>query len=326
MKSRTYNWLTVFSSLLWLTTSVVAEDPQVLRLGMIGLDTSHAPAFAKALNASPARPGLEGLRIVAAVPGSSPDLPVSADRVENFTKAVEGEGITIVQSVEELLPMVDAVLLTSVDGRRHPEFAKAVILGGKPLFIDKPMTNSVEEAQEIFKLAKEHNVPCFSSSSLRFSPGVIEHRKDSAMGEILGCDITGPCSTQLHHPDLFWYGIHGVEMLFTVMGPGCESVTCTRTPGADVVVGKWKDGRIGTFRGIRSGAARYGVTITGSVQSGSTNVSAGYEPLLVEIGQFFRTGVSPVPEQETLEILAFMQAANQSHEQGGIPVLLNTAP
>ncbi|WP_437188269.1 Gfo/Idh/MocA family protein [Planctomicrobium sp. SH668] len=292
----------------------------MIRIGLVGLDSSHATAFTAIFNAETPHPGCEGMKVVAGLPASSPDLPTSADRVEKYTQELRERGITIVDNIDELLPLVDVVLMTSVDGRVHPKLARPVILAGKPLYIDKPMANSVAEAKEIFELAREHNVPCFSTSSLRYCEGVADHRNESSYGEVIGCDTSGPCTQQLHHPDVFWYGIHGVEMLFTIMGSGCETVTCTRTDGTDVIVGQWKDGRIGTFRGIRAGSARYGVAIVGSKGSGAATVSAIYQPLMVEISKFFRTGKSPVPEEETLEVLGFMEAANESHRLGGVPV------
>ena len=158
---------------------------------------------------------------------------------------------------------MDVVLLESVDGRPHLEQVRPVFKAGKPVFIDKPVAGSLADAIAIFRLAREHNVPCFSSSSLRFSPGILDVKDDAKVGDVLGCDARGPCSLEPHHPDLFWYGIHGVETLFTIMGTGCESVARTQTPDADLVVGVWKDGRIGTFRGIRAGKADYGATVFG---------------------------------------------------------------
>jgi len=84
--------------------------------------------------------------------------------------------------------------------------------------------------------------------------------------------------------------------------------------------GTWNDGRIGSFRGLRAGKTGYGGTIFGEkavVTLGSYN---GYDPLLLEIVKFFRTGVSPVTPEETIEIMAFMEAADESKRKGGIPV------
>ncbi|HWL08363.1 MAG TPA: Gfo/Idh/MocA family oxidoreductase [Planctomicrobium sp.] len=299
----------------------VMADDKPIRVGLVGLDTSHAPAFAKSLNAQPAKPGLEGARVVAAFPGGSPDMPVSINRVEGFTKLVSEQGVQIVDSIEELVKLVDVVIINSLDGRVHLDQAKTVIAAGKPLFIDKPLSASLSDGQKIFDLAKEHKVPCFSSSSLRYCTELIDWTNQKT---IFGCEAYSPCSVGEHHPTLFWYGIHGVETLFAVMGPGCETVTSIRTPGQDVVVGVWNDGRVGTFRGTRQGKSGFGATVFGSEKIAGGPVKVNYDLLLVEIVKFFKTGTPPVAPETTLEILAFMEAADESHEQGGKPVKLKT--
>jgi Predicted dehydrogenases and related proteins len=315
--------LCLFIALLGsLAPAVRAAEKQQTRIGLVGLDSSHAAAFTKSLNADPPRAGLEGFRVVAAFPGGSPDLPTSADRLATFTKTVSDSGVQIVNSIEELVKLVDAVIINSVDGRVHPAQAKAVIAAGKPVFIDKPLALSVAEGMEIFDFARQHNVPCFSSSSLRYCTELAEWTKGNA---VVGCETYSPCSELQFHPDLFFYGIHGIEMMSALMGPGCESVTCARTSGTDVVVGTWKDGRIATFRGIRNGKIGFGATVFGEKRIAGGPAKVNYDLLLIEIVKFFRTGTAPVPPETTLEVLALMEAANASHQQGGIPVRLKTA-
>jgi predicted dehydrogenase len=299
------------------------EDKPPLRAGIIGLDTSHVVAFTQTLNNPKAKGVLARVRVVAAYPGGSADIPASKDRVEGYTKTLRDKyHVEIVDSVEALLQKVDVVLLESVDGRPHLEQVKPVFKAKKPVFIDKPVAGSLADAVEIFRLAKESGTPCFSSSSLRFSKGIRAARSESKFGDILGCDAYGPCSLEPHHPDLFWYGIHGVETLFTIMGTGCESVTRVETDKAEFVTGKWKDGRVGTFRGIRKGKEEYGAIVFGSKLVGPSGGFDGYEPLVVEICKFFDSGEAPVSAEETLEIYAFMAAADESKRQGGKPVTL----
>jgi hypothetical protein len=303
--------------------SVRGDDKPPLKAGLIGLDTSHVVAFTQMLNNPKAKGVLSRVRVVAAYPGGSADIPDSRNRVEGYTKTLhEKFGVEIVASIDELLKKVDVVLLESVDGRPHLEQVKPVFRAKKPVFIDKPVAGSLAGAIEIYRLAKESGTPCFSSSSLRFSPGIRGVRTDAKFGDVLGCDAYGPCSLELHHPDLFWYGIHGVETLFTIMGPGCEAVTRVETENAEFVIGKWKDGRVGTYRGIRKGKSDYGAMVFGTKMVGPSGPYAGYEPLLVEICKFFESGQAPVTAEETLEIYAFMEAADESKRQGGKPVTL----
>jgi predicted dehydrogenase len=296
-----------------------------LRAGIIGCDTSHVIEFTKMLNNPAATGALAGVRVVAAYPGGSPDVPASRDRVENYTKRLRDDfKVEIVPSIEELLKKVDVVLLESVDGRPHLQQVLLVFKAGKPVFIDKPVAGSLADALAIFDLAKKYKVPCFSSSSLRFSPGIAGMRKSSKVGAILGCDVYGPCELEPHHPDLFWYGIHGVETLFTIMGTGCKSVARVQTKDTELVTGVWNDGRVGTFRGIRKGKAGYGGLVFGTGGVVPIGQYSGYRPLVEEICRFFRTGQPPVRAEETLEIFAFMEAADESKCQGGRPVTLES--
>lgn len=297
------------------------DEPKPLRLGMIGLDTSHVVAFAKTLNGEKVPEALRNARVVAAFPGGSPDLPTSADRVEGFTKQLKDEyGVEIVDSISALLEKVDAVLLESVDGRPHLEQARPVLEAGKPMFIDKPLAASLADCIAILELARKLDVPCFTSSSLRYGPEIQALSKPEALGGITGAEVHGPCNPIEYHPELFYYGIHGVDPLFSILGPGCESVTRVSTEGTDVVVGTWRDGRIGTYRGIRQGKAGFGVLGFGEKEVSYSAMSSSYEPLLTEVITFFRTRKPPVSAEETIEIYAFMEAADESKRRGGMPV------
>ncbi|MGE3820309.1 MAG: Gfo/Idh/MocA family protein [Isosphaeraceae bacterium] len=311
---------------LFTPAAVLAEDaPRPLRVGIIGLDTSHVVAFTKVLNDPAAKGELAGLRVVAAYPGGSPDVVSSRDRVAGFTATLRDTyKVEIVDSIETLIDKVDVVLLESVDGRPHLAQALPVLKARKPVFIDKPFAGSLADVLAIFAKAEEYGTPCFSSSSLRYAPAVQALRSDPKVGSIVGAFSYGPCSLEEHHPDLFWYGIHGVESLFTVMGTGCVSVTRVQTEGTELVTGTWDGGRVGTFRGIREGKADYGVLAFGAKGVGFAQGSGGYEPLLVEIARFFRTGKPPVSAAETTEIFAFMEAADESKRRGGVPVTLES--
>jgi predicted dehydrogenase len=311
-------WLTILLT-VFMTLSLEAQTEQkIFRIGMIGLDTSHVTDFTSFIN-DPSKK--TGCKVVAGYPGGSPDVEASASRVEKFTQTLRDKhGVEIVKSIEELCQKVDGILLESVDGRPHLAQAKPVIAAKKPLFIDKPMAGNLADVIEIFRLAEQNNVPCWSSSSLRYYPAIVEIKEKDTAGQVLGCDVFSPCSLEEHHPDLYWYGVHGVEMLFTVMGTGCQTVQRVQTKDCEFVVGIWKDGRIGTYRGLRTPKSDYGVTIIGSKAITQGGKFGGYEPLVDEIIKFFKTGQVPVPKAETIEIFAFMSAADESKAKGGAAV------
>lgn len=310
-------------SLAILATMVAvasADEPaKPIRVGMIGLDTSHCLAFADMLNKEKPEPDFAGFRLVLVYPKGSPDIESSVSRVPEYTEKIKALGVEICDDLDTMISQVDAVLLETNDGRPHLEQVLPVLKAHKPVFIDKPIAGSLTDAVAIFELAKHYQTPVFSSSSLRFSKAVQEIRNGS-IGKITGCDAYSPCSLEATHPDLFWYGIHGCETLFTVMGAGCESVVRTSTNDFDQVTGVWSDGRIGTFRGIRTGGSGYGGTAFGEKGVASLGKFDGYGPLLVEICKFYRTGEAPVSAEETLDLYAFMEAADESKRQGFIPV------
>jgi hypothetical protein len=296
-----------------------AEETAPIRVGIIGLDTSHAIAFTKDLNADPAIPELAGCRVVAAYPQGSPDIKSSVERVPKYTEEIRKMGVEIVASIDELLQRVDAVLLETNDGRPHLEQVRPVYKARKPVFVDKPIAGSLVDAIAIIEEAKAAGVPMFSSSSLRFGNNTLAARK-GALGSIERCETFSPASLEPTHPDLFWYGIHGVESLFTVMGTGCKSVQRTTEEGNITVTGQWEGGRVGVFREGKG----YGGTAVGKEGQGAVGESSGYRPLVVEIVKFFRTGVAPVSAEETLEIYAFMEAADESKRNNGAEVTLES--
>lgn len=318
-------WITVCVGACAVSRDAISQESAVqqptLRIGIIGLDTSHAVAFTTMINGPSPLPEAAGCRVVAAYPKGSPDIASSVERIPNYTEDVKRLGVTIADSIEDLLPQVDAVLLETNDGRPHFEQALPVLKAHKPMFIDKPMAASLADVMAIFAAAKHFQTPIFSASALRFGTQTqaVDH---GSIGDVLGCDTTSPCHLEPTHPDLFWYGIHGVEALMVVMGPGCESVSRVATDGGDVATGRWQDGRIGVYRGMRVGAQKYGGVAYGAAGNAPVGDLPGYEPLVAEILRFFRTGKPPVTPEETIQIYSFMAAADESKRLGGAPAAI----
>jgi len=310
------------SVLLFFSHEAAVAHPEEIRVGIIGLDTSHAIAFTTLFNADNPSVEMAHCRVVAAYPPGSPDIQSSVERVPKYTAQVKEMGVEIVDSIDELLSRVDAVLLETNDGRPHLEQALPVLRAKKRLFIDKPMASSLADVIAIFEAARKFETPVFSCSSLRYGART-SAVKGGSIGDVLGCDIWSPCPVERSHPDLFWYGIHGVEALFTMMGTGCETVARAHSENSDVVVGRWGAGRIGSYRGMRTGMPDYGGMAFGTTGNAPVGDYHGYEPLAVEIVRFFRGGPPPVTETETIEIIAFMEAAERSKNLGGQPVNLD---
>lgn len=290
------------------------------RVGIIGLDTSHSLAFTKALNATGASADFGGYKVVAAYPYGSKDIESSTKRIPGNTEEIKKLAVEIVDSVADLLKKVDVVLLETNDGRLHLEQVTQVLKAGKRVFIDKPMAASLDDVLAIFALSQTYAIPVFSASSLRYSKGIVGIDRS----QVVGADAFSPATLEKTHPDFFWYGIHGVEILYTVMGTGCRQVVRVHTEGTDVVVGTWADGRIGTCRGTRTGTHDYGGTAYLSAGNVKLGPYDGYDGLLKEITRYFETGKAPVTPEETIEIFAFMEAADESQRRDGSAVSMDS--
>ncbi|HLT86852.1 MAG TPA: Gfo/Idh/MocA family oxidoreductase [Sphingobacterium sp.] len=298
----------------------ILAQQKMKKIGIIGLDTSHSEMFTKDINEGSLKD--RGYRVVAAYPHGSKDIPSALDMKPRIIDAVKKMGVEIVDSIGELLRQVDYILLESNDGRVHLEQAEKVIKARKPLFIDKPMAENLQNVHAIFELAKRYDIPVFSSSSLRYDK-LVQEVKGGKIGKVLGADVYTPAEIEPNHIDQAWYMIHGVEMLFSVMGTGCREVFRVFHPDFEQVVGIWEDGRIGSVRGIRKGAADIAGIAFGETGISALGPFAGYGPLVAEILNFFDTGRVPVSATETVEIFKFMEAAQLSSSTGK-KVLLDT--
>ncbi|MDD4871082.1 MAG: Gfo/Idh/MocA family oxidoreductase [Kiritimatiellae bacterium] len=309
------------STVLLATTILIAGQPvSQIKVGIIGIDAHGVPWTKIINNAKPGSP-ISAIRVVATYPAYSPDIPFSNDNIQKNIETVRGLGVEIVDSIESLIAKSDAVIIATIEGRSHIKQAKPVFAARKPVVIDKPIASSLAGVVAIYREAQRTGTPLFSSSSLRYSQGIAAMSNDPKIGRVLGCDTYGNNVSILPgHPDLFYYGIHGSEMLFTIMGPGCRTVSRVHGDTADIVVGVWQDGRVGTFRGILQGRTGFGATVFGEKGVGPAGKFEGYEPLVVEISKFFQTRKTPLTAEQTLEIYTFMEAADESKRQGGRPV------
>ncbi|MCX7871871.1 MAG: Gfo/Idh/MocA family oxidoreductase [Verrucomicrobiae bacterium] len=306
-----------FIHFLIFSTALFSSE---IKIGIVGLDTSHVIAFTQLLNDTNNPKHIPGARVVCAFKGGSSEIEASTTRIENFTKQMrEKFDITIVSTIDELCKQVDVVMIESVDGRKHLEQTIPVFAHKKPMFIDKPLAGSLRDALEIWRLSKKHSVPVFSSSAYRFYESLMEV-KTNDFGEIRTVISWGPAALEPHHPDLFWYGIHPTEALFTVLGRGCVAVSRIATKNSDIVSAEWTNSRTATLIGLRESTTGHRVIVLGSKGIAEQKGSGDYAPLVREIVKFFQTGKPPVSLEETVEIIAFMESADESKRQNGAKV------
>jgi predicted dehydrogenase len=334
------------------TVPAAAADP--IRVGVLGLDNYQCVEYAVMFNvpksekvlarldpvarqdAEQAMQDFAGLKVTAALPIGSPDIPESVENQPKWIEQIQRPGVKIVSTVDELLAESDCVMIFSLDGRQHLEQARKVLTAKKPLFIGRPMAASLADVKEIFRLAQENKTPVWSASQHRYSPGFYGMRNHPEVGKVLGVDVYGGCPTEPHHPELYWHALHCIETLYTIMGPGCLNVRCISTPYAEEIVGVWSDGRVGTFRGIKQGKLKYSATVFGDLGVSTAGIYGhgvpvkgvvpttdrymGYEGIGREMAKFFKTGKPPVSPEETIEIFTFMDAAHESKAKNGAPI------
>lgn len=328
-----------------------AQAAEPFRIGILGIDNFGSVAYTEFLNRPHPEGVFEGVRVVAAFETNSPTYPDSEKLAGMWKQQLltmyqnpkdpkdKVPPIEFVTSIDDLLKKCDGVMIFSMDGTKHLEQATAVLKAGKRLFISRPLASSPEDAVAIFKLAEELKVPCWSSSQHRFNLGFSGMRNHPEVGRVIGCDVYGGWSEKVPDADKFMRPLHSIETLYSIMGgPGVVSVSCQSTPTTESITAIWKDGRVGTYRGIKEGAVKYSATVFGDKGVSTagiyghgvpvngvvptTDKYVGYEGLAIEIAKFMKTGVVPVTPAETLEIFAVMKGAEESKAKGGAPVPL----
>lgn len=315
-----------------------AEKPPV-RIGVLGLDNYQAVAYAQLFNNPKATGDLTGVKVVAAYPIGSDDIVDSKVNLEKWKTQIGKYGVEMVDSIDELLKRCDAVMIMSLDGRHHLKQVEPVLRAKKPVYIGRPLAGSLEDAIAIYKLADETKTPCWSSSQHRYSPGFSGMKDHPEVGKVLGCDVYGGCISEPNTPGFLWSALHSIETMYAILGPGCVSVTCTSSPTAEQFTCTWSDGRIGTFRGIKQGAVKYSATVFGDKGVSVAGIYGhgvpvqgvvptkdeymGYKGIAIEMAKFYKGGPTPVSADESIEIFALLQAAEQSKAAGGKTVRID---
>lgn len=292
-----------------------------IRIGLIGLDTSHAVIFTRLLHDAGDVYHIPGAVVSAAYPGGSPDFPLSISRVDKFTEDVrEMSGARITNTPEETAEQCDALMLLAADGRSHLELFRRIAPYRKPVFIDKPLALSSADAEEIGRLAAEHGITVMSASSLRYTLSLVQELEREGAGPVQGTDVYGPMPVEATQSWYFWYGIHAVEMLFSIMGPGCREVFAASTENHELLTGTWEDGRIGAVRGSRSGHHGFSAVIHRAEESVHVDAQASGKPyyadLLERVMDMFKSGRSMLPLEQSIEVIRFLEAAEESRDTG----------
>jgi hypothetical protein len=285
----------------------------MIRIGIIGMDSTHAIEFTRLINAETS----SSARIVGACVGCETDFPLSLNRREQIGRTLNEEfKLPVFSSAKELLDQVDSIMVLNCDGRCHRREILPLLSAKKPIFVDKPFSADWREAVEILQAARTSGTPCFSASALRYSAGLDSAKKLlTDRPARIGCSV--PHRAEPGHPDLSWYGIHGVEAAYALLGVGCRTVKRNISKSEDVTTGVWADGsEVAIHRSTNDASAEFRTTVTAT---GGEEIIRGhnYHGLIKAIVQFFETGRTPVSEKEMIEVLAFIAAADESRDANG---------
>jgi len=323
-----------------------------MRLGMVGTDLLHALEYAALINSpdsdAPAKPVVDHGAAVGGMPQPSHLRPDAWDPAPTTGRDLRRDpafgdarvvswwgqdaqqaqlwarraGVeTVAATNHDQAHAVDAALICTWHGQDHAALARPYLAAGKPVFIDKPLTESAPEAADLAALAERNGTFLFTSSPWRWSPAVVGLREDlHELGELCACAVTGP---DLHGP--YFYTVHLVETALSLFGPGVTSVRAVETPRARVVIASYPDGRVLTLTGVKGSAALRNVTVTGSRGQLGCDVTdaqkdAGMVLLLRTFLQSVRTQRAPEPHAAAIETVAVLDAAAVSATKGGTPV------
>ena len=289
-----------------------------LNIGMIGTDSSHTIAFARIIN-DPRHPfHVAGGKVTKVVRYSSSDFELSYSREERFSSTLSNELQIPFAELAEIGEDCDAFLLEAADGRKHLELLKALLPWGKPIFIDKPLAIGVNEAKEMIRLAEQAGVPIMSSSALRYSSVLQEQLRQIDRTQITKVSVTCPLMIVPTQSRYYWYGIHGVEILYAVLGKGCKELKVQSGEASDIILSSWDNGVIGEVICTHDTAMPFSVVI--HTAEGETEINLSdeaheipfYASLVENIMTFFQNKQSPISNEEMLEVIWFLDQAEQS--------------
>lgn len=285
------------------------------QLGVVGIDSSHFPEFTKRIHALHAE-GQAACRVARYWTDGRHRMPAS--EVEKWRGASEAEGVRAAASHAEMLDEVDGVLVLAVDGGRHLELAAPSLERGLPTYVDKPLTCDLASARALLELSRKHGAPCYSASSLRFAVEVETLDRD-ALGEMVAVDATGPGELNDAMPRLFFYGVHTVELVDAIWGPGVKRVRATAGDARDRMELEYRDGRYAHLRLERRGSYSFAATVHGTkaLRSFEVDFAPVYSRLVRGMTRFFGGGAAPVALRDIVENIATLEAGQRSLAKGG---------
>lgn len=286
-----------------------------IKVALIGLDTSHTIEFARRMQAPdcPADQKVPGLKAVSCLRFSTPFQ--SETGLNERQKQLEDWGVKVTLDFDEAVADCDALMIEINDPSYHLNYFTRCANLGKPIFLDKPMADTLANARKISDLINSKNLKVFSASSLRFVPQLKE--TCDKMPSPIFVTFYGPLGKAPAGSSIVWYGVHTFEMLERAMGRGAAGVFVKKDSAGITAVVKYPDNRRGIVE-LTYDAFVYGGCLRNKETAApfSVDMTRAYSDLLFETAKFFKTGKTPVAIEDTLEIMGLLDAADRSNESG----------
>lgn len=216
--------------------------------------------------------------------------------------------VRLADSMEELIDSVDAIMVIAADNSSwHEEVSRLPLASGKPVFVDKTFAKDAETGKRMFAWAREHHTPVMSTSAQRYCASIMDYL-EREKGNTRFMSTVGP-------HDLSNYAVHQLEPIVTVMGTGAKRVKAFSV-GSKVtqMMIDYGDGRMASFTQTPNPWAEFNFMVSDGEKGERLDSSDYYVNTMKAILDFFETKVSPVPEEETMEVLRLIDAAKEARK------------
>lgn len=184
------------------------------KIAILGCENSHANAFLdQVLN----KKLVDDVEFVG----------VYSDKREAAEKLNEKFGVPVMDNYDDLVGQVDGIVITARHGDSHFKFAKPYLESGIPMFIDKPITCTIEDAVAFRAALEANKIPVVGGSTLAISDAIQKLKKgvaEAEPGQVIGGFFCAPMVLNSKHGGFFFYAQHLVQMMTTVYGIQARSV------------------------------------------------------------------------------------------------------
>ncbi len=289
--------------------------PEEIKVALIGLDTSHSIEFTRRMQAPDCDEDqkVEGMEALTCLRFETPFQ--DKDGLDKRQAQLEEWGVKVTEDFDEAIDGCDAIMLEINDPAYHLDYFKKVADLNRPIFLDKPLADTIENGRKICDIIKEKNLRVFSSSSLRYIPNLGE-----AMAEVpapMYAAMYGPVGVAPAGSSIVWYGVHAFEMLERVMGIGAKSVFARKDESGVVVVVDYPEARRGIVE-LTTGVYSYGGLVRDKKKAFPfvADTKRLYTEELEKVVEFFRGGPPAASMEDALEIMAMLDAAEKSSQTG----------